>query len=381
MYEDIKELKKLADDGIITQEEFEKKKYEILGMESPEDRALRDEIEQARAEERRKDAEEKAQRKAARKEALRNNKKRIISVAALILVAIAAVAVVYNVAVPKTAFAVYSADDHSLTFYKDGHVPEEGDRYKGKECTAVYEDVEETLYDFDIFDEECPSNPEWYNDGRYEDVETVSFNSVIKPKSCAGWFARMSDCTRIDMVKLDTSEATDLSSMFFNCESLESLDVSHMRTSNVESFYRMFGRLNVEELDVSGFDTSSATSFRWMFEDCSNLEELDVSGFDTSKATTLCGMFGGCSALKSLDVSGFDTSNAEDLSWMFDDCYKLENLNGAESWDVSACSDFENMFYNCGYLKLDCSDWSPIEADTEDFDLRAPYITAPDWES
>ena len=47
-----------------------------------------------------------------------------------------------------------------------------------------------------------------------------------------------------------------------------------------------------------------------MFYSCSNLTSLDVSNFDTSKVTDMGGMFYSCSNLTSLDVSNFDTSNA-----------------------------------------------------------------------
>lgn len=386
MFEDIKELKKLLDEGVITQEEFEKKKYEILGMESPEDKKLREEIEQARAEKREREvaaakekaeqaAEEKQKRAAARRGWFSRNKKKLIAIAVAVALVIAAL-VVYDALTPKTAFAIYSSDDDSLTFYRDREAPEEGKTYKGKECTVVYEGIEETRYEVDIFDEDSFDNPGWLRDGRCEDVESVSFHDVVKPLSCSGWFAMMTNCSEMDIAKLDTSNVTDMSWMFYKCEALDDLDVSNFKTANVKSFDTMFRALNVSELNLTGFKTSNAETFEWMFEDCENLEELDVSSFDTSNATTLCGMFDGCESLTTLDLSHFDVSNAEDLGWMFCRCRELETIDGIEEWDVSNCRDFEDMFASCSSLELDCSGWDiSSSADTDEFSYFASGVT------
>ena len=42
------------------------------------------------------------------------------------------------------AFAVYSADDNSLNFYKRAGMPNAGDQFEGKKVTAVYTGIEDT---------------------------------------------------------------------------------------------------------------------------------------------------------------------------------------------------------------------------------------------
>ena len=41
-----------------------------------------------------------------------------------------------------------------------------------------------------------------------------------------------------------------------------------------------------------------------MFFTCGNLETLDLSSFDTSNVTNMGGMFGSCFNLQTLDLSG-----------------------------------------------------------------------------
>ena len=72
------------------------------------------------------------------------------------------------------------------------------------------------------------------------------------------------------------------------------------------------------------YDTSNVTDMSCMFYDCSSLQELDLSSFDTSNVTDMCFMFNGCSSLQELDLSSFDTSNVKNMGSMFDGCSSLQ---------------------------------------------------------
>ena len=60
-----------------------------------------------------------------------------------------------------------------------------------------------------------------------------------------------------------------IGSLFYNCESLISVDLSNFVTKNVTYMDNMF--LNCKSL-TSNFDTSNMTWIQGMFNDCSNLE-------------------------------------------------------------------------------------------------------------
>ena len=62
------------------------------------------------------------------------------------------------------------------------------------------------------------------------------------------------------------------------------------------------------------------------FYDCDRLQSVDLSGFDTSKVTGMSCMFYGCSSLASLDLSSFDTSSVTDMTGMFVNCSSLRSV-------------------------------------------------------
>ena len=88
-----------------------------------------------------------------------------------------------------------------------------------------------------------------------------------------------SNIKTITMLKdLDTSNVTNMSSMFNNCRSLTSLDLSSFNTSNVATTeYMFYNCRSLTSLDLSSFDTSKVTSMYWMFASCTSLKDVYIT--------------------------------------------------------------------------------------------------------
>ena len=173
-------------------------------------------------------------------------------------------------------------------------------------------------------------------------LESIKFVIVADKKvSCGlnsleGMF-RNSRITTLDLRGLDTSNVTDMGSMFYGCSGLTSLDVSNLDTSNVTNMGGIF---------------SGGVG---MFEGCSSLTSLDISNLDTSNVTNMCNMFSGCSGLTSLDVSNLDTSNVTDMGSMFSGCSSLKSLN-MSGWNANKVGHLYRIFLGCSSLvNLDMS--------------------------
>ena len=155
--------------------------------------------------------------------------------------------------------------------------------------------------------------------------------------------------TSLDVSNFDTSNVTNMGNMFNRCGKLTSLDVSNFVTSKVTKMNGMFrGCIGLKSLNVNNFDTSNVTNMSSMFDGCSGLTSLDVSNFDTSNVTRI-GMFGGCSGLKSLDLSNFVTNNVTSMAGMFSDCSGLTSLD-LRNFNTSNVTDMSLMFGRCTSL-------------------------------
>ena len=240
-----------------------------------------------------------------------------------------------------TAFAVYSADDNSLDFYKRNKLPKVGTEFNGKTVTNVYTGIETDT---------CNSDTRPWR-AYHLGIKSVSvMDDGIAPVSTADWFDSFQKMTSCDLSKLDTSNVTDMGTMFEYCTSLSSLDLSSFDTSSVTTMHNMFENCyKLASLDLSGLDTSNVTDMSSMFYFCSSLTSLDVSKFDTSKVTDMYYMFSGCSSLASLDVSHFDTSKVTYMYYMFQNCTSLSSLD-LSSWDTSKVTKMSSMFSGCDEL-------------------------------
>ena len=142
---------------------------------------------------------------------------------------------------------------------------------------------------------------------------------------------------------------TDMSNIFCNCDSIESLpDLSDWNTNKVTNMSFMFFNCGSLEYlpDISNLNTNNVTDMSKMFFNCHSLKTLpDISKWNTNKVTNMKFMFGCCENLKSLpDISKWDTSSVTDMSYMFFNCHSLESLPDISKWDINNVTIFRFIF-------------------------------------
>ena len=153
-----------------------------------------------------------------------------------------------------TAYAIYTSSDQTLTFTRSTTPITIGSTYNGKTVTNVYTGFEEN------------SSSPW--SGLASSVTNIIFEDYIYPKSTYGWFATFSNCSSIDVSKIDTSRVTNMNGMF-----------AHSRFTEIKN--------------MSLWDTSSVTNMGSMFEYARVTDYSGIENWDTSNVTNMAGMFYG----------------------------------------------------------------------------------------
>ena len=168
--------------------------------------------------------------------------------------------------------------------------------------------------------------------------------------SMSGMFSGCSSLTSLNLSNFNTANVTGMGDMFRDCSSLTSLNLSNFNTANVTNMSWMFqGCSNLTSLNLSNFNTSNVTDMHTMFRDCNSLTSLNLSNFNTSNVTDMGEMFYGCNSLTSLNLSNFNTSNVTDMSFMFRGCSSLTSLN-ISNFNTSNVTDMYAMFAVCSNL-------------------------------
>ena len=222
---------------------------------------------------------------------------------------------------------------------------------------TLHDEIPSTLPDgaWDISDNNSQSVYAWLTTSTKDSTKYdlhLATDGIMYASSAYGLFGGYANCTNIyGLEYLNTSYATDFSSMFRADTSLQQLDLSSFDTSNSTYMYRMFyGDTKLTSLNISNFNTSKVTSMEDMFYNCSSLTELNVQNFDASKVTNMYRTFYNCSSLTSLDLSEFNTASLTQMSNMFSGCSNILSIN-LSGIDTTKVTSMENMFYNCNKLK------------------------------
>lgn len=204
----------------------------------------------------------------------------------------------------------------------------------------------------------------WLDGSERKKIKTVVFDESFKharPKSCDQWFYLFEGLTKIEHLDyLNTSEVENMGSMFSNCTSLETLDLSSFNTEKVTNMSEMFvGSTNLRTINLSkGFIGSNVTDLNGMFRGCASLTELDLSGSNAEKVKDMCKMFYGCGALSNLNLSGFKTGPVTDMRYLFSSCQSLESLD-LSGFNTENVTSMVSMFSQCSSLRsLDLSSFN-----------------------
>ena len=145
---------------------------------------------------------------------------------------------------------------------------------------------------------------------------------------------------------LDTSQVTDMNSMFNGCTSLITIPV--LDTSQATSMNYMFSG-STSLTSIPALDTSKAIYMNSMFNECTSL--TSIPALDTSQAIRMNSMFTGCSSLTSIE--SIDFSSCTTTSYMFPSYTNYSKLTSIHvtgsisfSWTSDGFSNIPNLDFN-----------------------------------
>jgi len=190
---------------------------------------------------------------------------------------------------------------------------------------------------------------------KYENEEIgkikVKFTFKKLLASTSYMFYECSSLESIDLSSFNTNNVTNMKYMFYDCFSLKSIDLTLFNTNNVTDMSCMFYKCSsLKSIELSSFNTYNVTDMRSMFYKCYTLKSIDLSSFKTNNVKDISFMFYECSSLKSIDLSSFKTKNVIDMSCMFCGCSSLESID-LSTFNTNNVIHMDFMFSRCSSLK------------------------------
>ena len=190
----------------------------------------------------------------------------------------------------------------------------------------------------------------FYNDSNLEEIIGINTWNTSEVSSMSYLFYELDSLTTLDLSSWDFSNVTNMTYMFSNMDSIESINLGTVNNVSGSETYDMFyecGNLKT----VTAYNLYLTDNVGDMFNSCYALEEIvGINTWNTVNVTSMNGMFYNCSSLTSLDLTGWDTSNVTDMNYMFEDCSNLTTITVSEKWSTESVTTSTQMFDNCESL-------------------------------
>ena len=274
--------------------------------------------------------------------------------------------------------------DGTLTFlygYKKTLGVNEYELNSGTHLPAWYEksgNITKAVFDASFANARPTSCFSWFCDfGNLKQIEGIENLNTTNVTEMASMFYGCSQLTSLDVTHFNTENVVHMDNMFINCSSLASLDVTHFNTENVANMGSMFdGCSSLTSLDVTNFNTANVLVMNYMFDGCSSLTSLDVTNFNTANVIAMSDMFSGCSSLTSLDVTNFNTENVVWIMNIFKGCSALTTIYVSDKFVMAkAYKESVDMFKDCTNLKGAITEYDESKTDYRFANYKTGYFT------
>lgn len=179
--------------------------------------------------------------------------------------------------------------------------------------------------------------------------ETVYVQKFIVPE---GFRCQNSTMTSIDVGSWDVSNMTSLTNIFYNCETLTTINgIGNWAISNVNSMNSLFYGCDLLTTinGIEDWNVSNVTNMNYLFCGCSSLTTIDLSNWKFIVKPYLTGMFSGCTSLVSLNLDNWVENGLWSTAQIFSGCKNLTTLS-IKNWDLRKVSSVGNEFYGCTSL-------------------------------
>lgn len=201
------------------------------------------------------------------------------------------------------------------------------DEYKSSITKVIFSDdgyvPEDSEEEWDISSEE-----DTYLVGAYlcdeDDDRTLYISSeygeIFAPESLSGFFEGFKALKVVDLSGLNASDTTDVSRLFYNCNSLEEIYFGDNNFGNVENWMQAFAVCKgLTELDLSGLDMSNAANINLMLTWCNHLENLKLPYLDEGTIVSCKDVFYKVSVNTGSWVVEVDPENYEFVKGLIDE--------------------------------------------------------------
>ena len=145
-----------------------------------------------------------------------------------------------------------------------------------------------------------------------------------------------------------------MNSIFYQCKSLISVDISNFDLTCLSNGLTVFNSLSnlnsLESIKASYVNISQVRSISSLFYSKKNLLSIDLSYLDASSVTSINYIFAYCENLIHANLFSVKINNIQNMDNAFYKCYNLMDVNISSKIYLSSLTNMRYMFSYCKEL-------------------------------
>ena len=187
-------------------------------------------------------------------------------------------------------------------------------------------------------------NRMFWNCQKLTDVKMNCSKTSLEETGVKEMFTNCYLLPKVDMSSFDFHNANDFTSIFSNCNSLQTIVFGKSNTSNIIKMKNAFAGVGGNgEFTCVDADFSSATIMDSAFKGCT-ATSINLSGWKTTSVQNLSSTFAGCGNAKKINISGWSADNVTSIGSMFNSAY-IEEIDLGPNFNVPSNVNIDYWFY------------------------------------
>jgi len=183
---------------------------------------------------------------------------------------------------------------------------------------------------------------------------SVEFISNEKKGEILSMKSTFENCENLKILVIYGFAMTNIKSMdkILYYSGLREINLDIFDISGISDLSYMFASSPLESLIINKFISTNAVNMSYIFYNCTSLTKLIIYEINTNKVTDMSNMFKDCHSLKSINLSSFNTESVIDMSNMLEGCYSLVSLVSLDlhNFNTNKVNSMSGMFKYCNSL-------------------------------
>ncbi len=203
-----------------------------------------------------------------------------------------------------------------------------------------------------------------FEGGAIESADGIRNFKTRNVHHMSNMFYQAKNLSNVKGITWDNTYCDEATGMFAESGLTTTEGLEVFTNDHLASMGRMFMNANkLEDIKaLENWDISNTNDIGRMFTGTTSLKEANLGKWKTSYVGNIIGLFENSGVKKITGLENWDTKNVWNMGKAFSNTPNLTQIPGIENWNTSSATDMNDMFANSSVTSLDISNWDLTQA-------------------